>query len=283
MAKQKAAKGMTARKKKEITLGSVISWLKRPNRSNVGPCAHGFSRLHGELQLRADTKTPMQGPFLEWLDVNVVQLILRLKPEVGNPLVLPINKVIEIVRTDDPDWTLDCWMLETRLVDQAVHGMLPQQASDYQDATLNTRLLAKLRKHLVFHGLWGRDNSAGVHLTADEVRELIHRLPAEIDVPEGVDAQSLRLSEVVQMFDKLPPGKNSDPDVTIRMLMDHADCSRTPILNAIKGETLTKVRRGRADWYVFAELQPILRAKQNTAKFTWPSSVAGLKKTAKNS
>ncbi len=209
MAKQKAAKGMTARKKKEITLGSVISWLKRPNRSNDGPCAHGFSRLHGELQLRADTKTPMEGPFFEWLAEDVVELILRLKPEVGDPLTLPMNEVMEIVHTDDPDWTLDCWMLETQLLDQAVHGMRPQEARDFKHAKLRTRLLAKLRKHFVFHRLWGRDNSAGVHLTADEVSELIHRLPAEIDIPEGVDAGSLRLSKVVQMFDVLRHSNNN--------------------------------------------------------------------------
>ena len=189
---------MRQKKKNEITLGSVIKWLQRPNRSHDGPCAHAFSRLHGELQLRADIKTPMEGPFLEWLAEDVVELILRLKPEVGDPLVLPMNEAIATVHTDDPDWSLYSWMLETRLVDQAVDGMLPQAARDYQDVKLNTRLLAKLRKTLVLHRLWGRDNSAGVHLTADEVRELIHRLPAEIDIPEGVDAATLRLSVVVQ-------------------------------------------------------------------------------------
>ena len=75
----------------------------------------------------------------------------------------------------------------------------------------------------------------------------------------------------------------SKPDVTIQMLRDHAGCSRQPVMKAMEGETLTKERLGRADWYVYAELLPILKAKSNTAQFRWPPSVAGLKKTAKNS
>ena len=75
----------------------------------------------------------------------------------------------------------------------------------------------------------------------------------------------------------------SKPDVTIQMLRDHAGCSRQPVMSAMKGETLTKERLGQADWYVYAELLPILKAKSNTAQFRWPPSVAGLKKTAKNS
>lgn len=76
----------------------------------------------------------------------------------------------------------------------------------------------------------------------------------------------------------------TEPDVTIQMLMDHAGCSRTPIGKALEGETLTKELRGKPEWFVYAELLPLLKAKSNTAKFHWPSSVAGLKKkTAKNS
>ena len=74
----------------------------------------------------------------------------------------------------------------------------------------------------------------------------------------------------------------SKPDVTIQMLRDHAGCSRQPVMSAMKGETLTKERLGQADWYVYAELLPILKAKSNTARFRWPPSVAGLKTTAKN-
>lgn len=80
------------------------------------------------------------------------------------------------------------------------------------------------------------------------------------------------------LFEPTEP-KGDVPDVTLQMLIDHAQCSRTKILNAIDGQELTRERNGKADWYVYSELRPFL--PQGT---TWPVSVERLKKkTAKDS
>jgi len=73
-------------------------------------------------------------------------------------------------------------------------------------------------------------------------------------------------------------------DVTLEMLQTHAGCaSRTPLTSAIAGETLDREKRGKPYWYRYDQLLPILNAKSSTAQYTWPTSVDGLKKTAKNS
>ena len=72
-------------------------------------------------------------------------------------------------------------------------------------------------------------------------------------------------------------------DVTIKMLCKHIGRGRTPVRNALKNEQLDKERRGREDWFRYAQLRPFLRAKKSTTKFDWPSSVAGLRKPAKTS
>lgn len=73
-------------------------------------------------------------------------------------------------------------------------------------------------------------------------------------------------------------------DVTLQMLRIHAGCdSLTPFKSALDGETLDREKRGKPFWYRYDQLLPILNAKSNTAQYTWPTSVDGLKKTAKTS
>ena len=73
-------------------------------------------------------------------------------------------------------------------------------------------------------------------------------------------------------------------NVTLKMLRLHAGCkTRTPFRTAIKGENPDHEKRGNPYWYRYAQLLPILKAKTSTAKFNWPSSVAGLKKPTKTS
>lgn len=84
------------------------------------------------------------------------------------------------------------------------------------------------------------------------------------------------IDAVLQRLRPVPPEQVFD--VTIDMLRAYTGHkSDTPIRTALRDESLDKERRGKADWYQYAQLLTILKASKSTKQFDWPSSVAGLK------
>lgn len=111
-------------------------------------------------------------------------------------------------------------------------------------------------------------------IDSEEFRSsVLHCVPPET-IPELAQRAGLSLVDAKRLSfrELVVEASRAKPDVTIQMLIDHSGCGRQKLLNVMKGHSLTKERRGKPDWFVYAELRPLL-----PKGFEWPLSASMLK------